>query len=136
LGRCSSDPLGINNMKSVFILQHSYESSDTGEEETKFIGVYSSKKKAQEAIERLSRQPGFKDLPDYFYIDEYEIDQDNWCEGFVIERYEPIWSVWRQDDNGNVFMVKNGLTEIDALRLVREFERKGHKQIYWAKENL
>lgn len=123
-------------MKTVFILRHSYELSDTGKEETKFIGVYSSKEKAEKAIERLSKQPEFRDFPDYFYIDEYEIDQDNWCEGFVTETYEPVWSVWRQDDNGNVFMVKNGLTEIDALRLVREFERKGHKQSYWAKENL
>ncbi len=96
-------------MKSVFILQHSYESSDTVEEETKFIGVYSSKDKAEEAIARLTKQPRFRDLPDYFSIGEYEIDQDDWCEGFVTERYEPIWSVWRQDDNGNVLLVKNGL---------------------------
>jgi len=123
-------------MKSVFILQHSCESSDTGEEETKFIGVYSSKEKAEEAIARLSKQPGFKDLPDHFNIDEYKIDQDNWYEGFVTERYEPIWSVWRQDHDGNVFIVKNGLTEIDALRLVRGFEKKGHKQSYRAKQNL
>jgi hypothetical protein len=123
-------------MKSVFILQHSYELSDTGEEEIKFIGVYSTMKKAQEAIERLSVQPGFKDLPDYFYIDEYKIDQDNWSEGFITERYEPIWAVWRQDDNGQVFLVKNGLTETDALRLVREFDSKGDEYSYWAKENL
>ncbi|MGA1871885.1 MAG: hypothetical protein ACMUJM_25465 [bacterium] len=51
------------------------------------------------------------------------------------ENYKTIWSVWRQDDNGNVFLVKNGLTEIESLRLVREFERKGHKQTYWAKKS-
>ena len=123
-------------MRSVFILQHSYESSITGEEETKLIGAYSSKEKAEKAIERLSKQPGFKDLPEYFSVDEYVIDEDNWTEGFVAERYEPVWSVWRQDDNGNVFLMKNGLTELDALKLVREFEKKGNKQTYWAKENL
>lgn len=123
-------------MKSVFVLQHSYDSSETGEEETKLIGVYSSKDKAEKTIEKLSKQPGFKDFPNYFYIDEYGIDQDHWEEGFVIEKYEPIWSVWRQDDNGNVFLVKDGLTEVDALRMVRDFERKGHKQTYWVKENL
>jgi hypothetical protein len=123
-------------MKSVFILQHSYELSETGEEETKFIGVYSSKEKAQEAINRLSLQPGFKDFPDYFFIDEYEIDQDNWCEGFTTETYEPKYSIWRQDDNGNIFLVKDSLTEPGALRLVREYERKGHKQTYWAKKIL
>ncbi len=123
-------------MKSVFILHHSYESSITGGEETKLIGAYSSKENAQKAIERLSKQPGFKDLPEHFSIDEYIIDQDNWTEGFVTETYESVWSVWRQDDNGNVFLVKNGLREIDAVKLVREFEKEGHKQTYWAKENL
>jgi hypothetical protein len=48
---------------------------------------------------------------------------------------QPTWSVWRQDDNGNVFMVKSGLTEAEALRLVAEYEAKGHKQTYWAKES-
>jgi len=46
----------------------------------------------------------------------------------------PNWSVWRQDNNGNVFMVKSGLVEAEALRLVAEYEAKGHKQTYWAKE--
>ncbi len=123
-------------MKSVFILQHSYERSETGEEETKLIGVYSNKEKAQRAKKRLSLQSGFKDFPNNFFIDEYEIDQDNWCEGFIFEAHEPKFSVWRQDDNGNIFLVKDRLTEIDALRLVREYERKGHKQTYWAKEIL
>jgi len=128
--------LGLNNMKSVYILQHSYETSDTGEEKTKFIGVYSTKGKAQETVKRLSSQPGFKDFPDCFYIDEYEIDQDTWIEGFVTEAYEPKYCVWRQDDNGNTFLVKDRLTENDAFRLVREYEEKGHKQTYWAKEIL
>ena len=123
-------------MKSVFIVQHSYELSGTGEEETKLIGVYSSKEAAEKAIARLTKQPGFKDLPDYFNIDEYEIDKDNWTEGFLTETYIPMWSVWRQDDNGNLFIVKNNLTENEALRLIREYKRKGHKQSYWAKENF
>jgi len=127
---------GIIKMKSVFIVQHSYESSITGEEETKLVGAYSSKENAEKAIERLSKQPGFKDLPDYFSVDEYVIDKDNWTEGFVTETYEPVWSVWRQDDNGNVFLVKNGLAELNALKLVREFEKEDHKQTYWAKESL
>ena len=123
-------------MKSVFVLQHSYEMSEAGEEETKFIGVYSSMDKAQSAVKRLSLQPGFKDFPDYFHIDEYEIDQDNWTEGFVTESYEPKYSVWRQDDSGNIFLVEDRLTEIDAFRLVREYEEKGLEQSYWAKEIL
>ena len=42
------------------------------------------------------------------------------------------WSVWRQDDHGNRFEVRQGLSQADALRLVAEFEARGHKQSYWA----
>jgi hypothetical protein len=58
----------------------------------------------------------------------------HWKEGSMTENNKSDWSVWRQDDNGNVFLVKYGLTEQEALKLVRELERKGHKQTYWAKE--
>jgi hypothetical protein len=60
----------------------------------------------------------------------------HWKSGFITQSYEPVWSVWRQDDNNNIFLVKNGLTETDALRIVNEYEAKAHKQTYWAtKEN-
>jgi hypothetical protein len=62
------------------------------------------------------------------------MDPDQWNEGSMTEKYKSDWSVWRQDDNGNVFLVKNRLTEQEALKLVQELERKGHKQTYWAKE--
>ena len=44
------------------------------------------------------------------------------------------WSVWRQDDNGNVALVKAGLTRTEALRLTADLESRGHKQTYWAQE--
>jgi len=44
------------------------------------------------------------------------------------------YSVWRRDDNGNIFLVKDGLNKIDALRIARELQDKGHKQSYWVKE--
>jgi hypothetical protein len=44
------------------------------------------------------------------------------------------WSIWRQDDNGNVSLVKAGLTHTEALQLIAEYEAKGHKQTYWAQE--
>jgi hypothetical protein len=47
----------------------------------------------------------------------------------------PGWSVWRQDDNGNVALVKAGMTHIEALSLIAEYETKGHKQTYWAQES-
>lgn len=69
-------------MDSVFVLQHVH-TQDDGTEDVKFIGVYSSREKAQEAVKRLTRLPGFADEPDGFHIDEYRIDQDQWAEGFV-----------------------------------------------------
>lgn len=44
---------------------------------------------------------------------------------------ERLWSVCRQDDNGNRFVVQSRLTQEEAKRLVAEFEAHGHKQMYW-----
>ena len=67
-------------MKSVFVLQHSYEIDE--QDRTKFIGVYSTVKKAENAIKRLKKQTGFCDRPNDFNIDEYELNKDHWREGF------------------------------------------------------
>jgi hypothetical protein len=45
---------------------------------------------------------------------------------------EDRWSVWRTDDTGNTFLVRAGLSHEEALRLVAEFEARGHKQMYFA----
>ncbi len=67
---------------SVFVLQHVHSMEDGGED-VKFIGVYSSREKAQAAVARLARVSGFSDAPDDFHIDEYRVDQDQWVEGYV-----------------------------------------------------
>jgi hypothetical protein len=38
--------------------------------------------------------------------------------------------VWRQDDNGNRFVVERHLSRDEAERLAAEFEARGHKQVY------
>ncbi len=68
-------------MKSVFIVFHARETSN-GVDSVKMIGAYSSKQAGESAILRLIKQPGFRDLPDGFSVDEYEIDKDHWQEGF------------------------------------------------------
>jgi hypothetical protein len=55
------------------------------------------------------------------------MDKNHRLEDFATKPFEPGWSVWRQDENANRFLVKGGLTEPDALLLVREYEQKGHK---------
>lgn len=68
-------------MESVFVLEHFYETD--GKEEAKFIGVYSSKFEAEQAIERLKDKPGFRDYPDAFLINEMKLNQDSWVDGFA-----------------------------------------------------
>jgi hypothetical protein len=60
-------------MASVFVLQHVHSQED-GVEDVKFIGVYSSREKTEEAVARMGRLPGFVDTPDGFHIDEYRVD--------------------------------------------------------------
>lgn len=69
-------------MARVFVLQHVHSREDGGED-VKFIGVYSSHEKAQEAATRLGRLPGFAEAADGFHIDDYRVDQDQWAEGYV-----------------------------------------------------
>ena len=68
-------------IKRVFVVQHSYELD--GCEETKFIGAYTTRQAADEAIRRLAVAPGFRDHSTDFSVDEYALDVDHWSEGFV-----------------------------------------------------
>jgi hypothetical protein len=65
----------------VYVLQHVHTLEDE-EEDVKLIGVYSSRENAQAAIERLSQVPGFSDALGGFHIDEYQLDKDQWVEGY------------------------------------------------------
>jgi hypothetical protein len=69
-------------MKSVFVVFHEYEMTG-GCDSVKLIGIYSSEETGKSAVSRASKQSGFRDFPDGFCIDEYEIDKDHWQEGFV-----------------------------------------------------
>ncbi|MBM7062295.1 hypothetical protein JQX08_16410 [Pseudomonas sp. UL073] len=41
------------------------------------------------------------------------------------------WCVLRLDDNGNQFLVRDGLSRQVAEALARDFSARGHKQSYW-----
>ena len=43
-----------------------------------------------------------------------------------------MWKVGRTDDNGWFTVLATGLTEAEALRLVKIMEDRGHKQTYVA----
>jgi hypothetical protein len=78
---------------SVFVVQHLHVHAN-GEECVKMIGVYETRRAAEQAVERLATQPGFRDYPKIidprqddeesgFYIDGYKIGEDHWTEGYV-----------------------------------------------------
>lgn len=69
-------------MADVFVLHHVHEASN-GDEDVKLLGVYSSEPEAKSAIERLKNQPGFREHLEGFCITRYELNRDEWREGFV-----------------------------------------------------
>lgn len=41
------------------------------------------------------------------------------------------WVVWRQDDNGNRFVVARRDSRAEAEEFAAELDARGHKQTYW-----
>lgn len=75
-------------MKYIIVLKHIYEFDDSSgykQFEDKILGIYSSEKKAKDAIERYFVLSGFNQHPkDCFVVEKWEIDKDTtWKEGFV-----------------------------------------------------
>lgn len=74
----------------VYVLWHVYKlSGDIGEhDEEKLVGIYSTEKKARDAIQNHKDLEGFRGLPlECFEIHEYEIDRSSWNDGFTTVRY-------------------------------------------------
>ena len=68
----------------MFVLQRiAREGQD--DEDVKFIGVYSTRASAEAAVARSVLQPGFRDFPSGFCVDESAIDKDHWREGFGLD---------------------------------------------------
>jgi hypothetical protein len=55
------------------------------ETEDKLCGVFSTEARAEEARRELVAQPGFRDYPDDFLVDGYDVDEPQWREGFVTQ---------------------------------------------------
>jgi hypothetical protein len=53
-----------------------------GDEDERLLGVYSSERAANERIEQARKLPGFQNARDGFHVDAYEVDRDEWPEGF------------------------------------------------------
>lgn len=67
----------------VFLLQHERPGLDDDEaEDVKVTGIFSSRQRAAQVVDRLRQQSGFSRYPDGFHISEYEMDRAHWTEGF------------------------------------------------------
>jgi len=44
------------------------------------------------------------------------------------------WELWRQDDNGSRHLIRTFSGRSKAAALAAEFEKQGHKQLYWVQE--
>ncbi len=83
-----------NEPMSVYVLQHVHIHED-GSECVKMIGVYETRRTAEDAVKRLATKSGFRDFPEMidplhdedqsgFCIDEYRIGEDHWTDGFAV----------------------------------------------------
>ena len=68
---------------SVHTLHHVHPEDDVYDEDVKLIGIYASRAEAEAAVVRVRDQPGFRDRPDGFRIDEHVLNRDGWVEGYV-----------------------------------------------------
>jgi homoserine kinase type II len=67
---------------TVWLAWHEHDSDGTSE--LKLIGVFSTRERAEAAVEARRGKPGFVDHPDGFEIGSYVIDRDAaWLDGFV-----------------------------------------------------
>lgn len=83
-GRSNDLTDGGVKVKFVYLVEHSYEVGEDGAyDEIKFIGVYSTREKAEQVVEKYKKLPGFRDYLEGFHIGKHEIDKDNWNEGFI-----------------------------------------------------
>ncbi len=60
-------------------------------------------------------------------------DQFGWWAKVPNMQY-PSWSVWRQDDNGNQFLIGFNMSKAEATQMVCHYESLGHKQYYWLQD--
>lgn len=71
-------------MEQVYLLWHTHSDDALSDgEDIKLIGVYTSRKNAEEAQYRAQQLEGFKDHKEGFEISCNELNKDEWTSGFI-----------------------------------------------------
>ncbi|MCB9742634.1 MAG: hypothetical protein H6740_08545 [Alphaproteobacteria bacterium] len=66
----------------VYVLVHE-RALPQGGEDTKIVGVFSSKELGEDAMTLAKAREGFRDHPDGFHLDLMVVDKTYWEEGFI-----------------------------------------------------
>lgn len=69
----------------VHLLWFAKEMPEGQEDVELLIGVYSSEAEAKAAIERVKNKRGFAEFQEGFQICPYQIDRDQWTDGFITD---------------------------------------------------
>lgn len=68
----------------IYELNHAFTDANDADYVHRFqCGVFSTRELAEAAAARLRTQPGFRDSPDAFAIEEVELDHVRWPDGFT-----------------------------------------------------
>ena len=70
-----------SNMTMVYEIKYARDLSDDVTD-VKFVGVFSTREKANEALEEVKKLPGFAQYPECLLVTEVEVDLDHWTYGF------------------------------------------------------
>jgi hypothetical protein len=73
-------------MDKVFLLHHIHRFDDD-DESVKLIGVFTSEDEAKAVVSLLVQQPGFKENPDGFVLEQHLLNDYSWREG-----YTTVWA--------------------------------------------
>jgi hypothetical protein len=72
-------------MNKVYLLWFVKEMPEGVEDIELLIGVYSSEKEAEAAVQRLKDKRGLVEFQEGFQIHPYRLNCDDWTEGFVVD---------------------------------------------------
>jgi hypothetical protein len=67
--------------RSVYLVWHSHAVAE-GESDEKLLGVCSTEERALFRVDQARLLPGFRDVPGGFEVVRYELDKDEWTEGY------------------------------------------------------
>lgn len=70
------------NLKKIYFLYYVYEFED-GHDDVRLLGVFSSKQKANIALQNIKKNPDYKKIKNFFSIHQIIIDRLAWTEGYV-----------------------------------------------------